>query len=117
MTGLDAFTGHSTWPGRVKNAKLGFRGQRSGWNTKNQLHERSSGEVMSRWIRGDCEMGENWRYGKVETRYFFVQTRLASKRSRWENSRVEIKFAGKSEIYTVANPQPPFALIFPLSIV
>lgn len=24
------FTGHSTWPGRVKNAKLGFRGHRSG---------------------------------------------------------------------------------------
>lgn len=60
-------------------------------------------------MRGDCEIGERsrgklavWRKGA--TRYFFVQTRVASKRSRWESSRVEIKFAGKSEIYTVGRP-------------
>lgn len=27
----------------MKNEKLGFRGQRSAWNTKNQLHENSRG--------------------------------------------------------------------------
>lgn len=78
------------------------------WNTKNQLHERSSGEVMSRdarWLRNRGEIrGKIGGMERVQRGYFFVQTRVASKRSRWENSRVEIKFAGKSEIYTVGRP-------------
>ncbi|XP_029160598.1 uncharacterized protein LOC114932523 [Nylanderia fulva] len=36
----------------VKNEKLGFRGQRSAWNTKNQLHENSRG------ISCDCNIME-----------------------------------------------------------
>lgn len=45
-----------------------------------------------------------------------MQTRVASKRSGWENSRVEIKFAGKSEIYTVGRPLDPLVLWPYLSI-
>lgn len=55
------FTGHSTWPGRVKNAKLGFRGHGSGVE-----HEKPIARAARWWagMRGDCEIGERSR-GKL----------------------------------------------------